>query len=120
VDLVDEQDVLQLEAGKDRGHVALPLERRAGDGADADAERLATRLGCGERDSKLLLDTLLADELVEAARAERALELLLLGAEDLGRDSAHQAACLSASLTRSSAGSSGSTAARACSASRTE
>ncbi len=144
MDLVDEEDVLQLEAGEDRGHVALPLERGAGDRADADAElladdlrerrlaepgradeqdvveRLAAGLRGGERDRELLLDALLADELVELARAERALELLLLGAEHLGGDGAHQAACLSASRTRSSAGRSGSTAASACSASSTE
>ena len=143
VDLVDEEDVLQLEAGEDRGHVALPLQRRAGDRADADAElladdlrerrlaepgradeqdvveRLAARLRRRERDRELLLDALLADELVQPARPERALELLLLRAEDFRRDSAH-AACLSASRTRSSAGRSGSTEASACSASSTE
>ena len=143
MDLVDEEDVLELEAGEDRRHVALPLQRRAGDCADADAElladdlrerrlaqtrradeqdvveRLAARLRCRERDRELLLDALLADELVELARPERPLELLLLGAEDLGGNGGH-AACLSASRTRSSAGRSGSTEASACSASSTE
>ena len=113
VDLVDEEDVPQLERGQDRRHVALLLERGAGDRADADAElladdlrerrlaearradeqdvveRLAARLRGGERDRELLLDALLADELVQPARAERALELLLVGAEDLGSDRAH-------------------------------
>ena len=37
VDLVDEEDVVRLDRGQDRGHVLL-LERRAGDGAQADAE----------------------------------------------------------------------------------
>src|SRR5947208_341307 len=40
VDLVHEQDVPRLDRGEDRSHV-LPLERRAGDRADADAELLA-------------------------------------------------------------------------------
>jgi hypothetical protein len=144
VDLVDEENVLLLEPGEDRGHVALLLERRAGDRADADAEllsddlrqrrlaepgradeqdvveRLPARLGRRERDRELLLDALLPDELVELARTQRALELLLLGTEDLCRDGAHQAACLSASRTRSSAGRSGSIDASACSASSTE
>ena len=102
VDLVDEEDVALLEAGQDRGHVALALERRAGDRADADAElladdereprlaeprrpdeqhvveRLAARLRRVERDRELLLDALLADEVVEPARAERAVELVLV------------------------------------------
>ena len=143
MDLVDEEDILELEAGEDRGHVALPLQRRTGDGADADAElladdlrerrlaetgradekdvveRLAARLRGRERDRELLLDALLADELVQPARPERPLELLLLWVEDFRRHSAH-AACLSASRTRSSAGRSGSTEASACSASSTE
>ena len=41
VDLVDEEDVARLQRGQDRRHVALPLERRPGDAADADAELLA-------------------------------------------------------------------------------
>src|SRR4029078_7995883 len=57
VDLVDEEDVLQLEAGEDRGHVALPRERRAGDRADADAELLADDLG-----ERGLAETRRADE----------------------------------------------------------
>ena len=74
-----------------------------------------------ERDRELLLDALLADEVVEPARPERALELLLVGPEARRREElrAH-AACLSASRTRSSAGRSGSIAASACSASSTE
>ncbi len=143
MDLVDEEDVAQLEAGEDRGHVALPLERRPGDVADPDAElladdlrerrlaepgrpdeqdvveRLAPRLGGCESDRELFLDGFLADELVQPARPKRALELLLLRAENVRGDGAH-AACLRASRTRSSAGRSGSTPASACSASTTE
>ena len=47
------------------------------------------RLRRGEGDRQLLLDRLLADELVQPARPERALELLLLGAEHLRGDGAH-------------------------------
>ena len=103
VDLVDEQDVARLEAGEDRGDVALPLERGPGDAcgcrrraprgrcargrlaepgrADEQhvVERLAARLRRVERDRELLLDPLLADEVVEPARPQRALELVLLG-----------------------------------------
>ena len=45
MDLVDEQDVVPLEAGEDRGHVPLALERRAGNAANADAELLAHDVG---------------------------------------------------------------------------
>ena len=112
VDLVDEQDVALLEPGEDRRHVALPLERGAGDRADADAEllahderegrlaeprradeqdvveRLAARLRGVERDRELLLDPLLPDEVVELARAERAVELVLLGRAPSARGTA--------------------------------
>src|SRR5205823_4900298 len=135
VDLVDEQHVALLEAGEDRGHVALALERRARDRADADAELLAddegetrlaepgradeqdvveclaARLRRLERDRELFLDPLLADEVVERAGAERALQLLVVGPdrrrEELRR--LHQAAFRSASRTCSSTGSVGST-----------
>ena len=50
-------------------------------------ERLAAGAGRLERDRELLLDALLADELVEPARAERALELVFVrldgGSEEL-------------------------------------
>ena len=46
-----------------------------------------------ERDRELLLDALLADEVGEPARAERALERLLLGREDRGGSRAAHAAC---------------------------
>src|SRR5262249_33760620 len=100
VDLVDEEDVAGLERRQDRGDVALPLERGPGDLADADpelathdlrerrlaeprrpgeqqmVERIAARPGSVERDRELLLDALLADEVVERRRPQRALELL--------------------------------------------
>ena len=44
-------------------------------------ERLAARLRGAERDPELLLDVLLPDEVVEEARAERLLELLLLAGD---------------------------------------
>ncbi len=144
VDLVDEDDVARLDRGEDRGDV-LPLERRPGDRADADAEllaedvrearlaetgradeedvveRLASPLRRVERDRELLLDALLADELVEPARAEAPLELFLVLA-DLRcqeRCGAH-AALFNASRTRSSGGRSSSTSASARSASRSD
>ena len=104
VDLVDEEHVARLDRRQDRGDVLL-LERRPGDGAEADAElladdlrqgrlaeprrpgeehvveRLAAPLGRVERDAELLLDPLLADEVVEPARPQRALDLLVLGVQ---------------------------------------
>src|SRR5439155_17197283 len=146
VDLVDEQDVALLDARQDGGHVALPLERRAGDGADADAERLADDVGEArlaearrpreqdvverlaallrrrERDLELLLDPLLADEVVEPPRPERPLDLVLARVLEDRREKTEvaHAALRRARRTRSSAGRSGSTAARARSASTTE
>src|SRR5919201_3846788 len=132
VDLVHEEDVARLEGREDRSDVALALEHRAGDGADADAEllahderearlaepgrpdeehvveRLAAGAGRVESDAELLLHPLLADELVQPARAEAALELLLVGADGRGEELRRHAARLSASRTRSSAGASGS------------
>ena len=101
MDLVDEDDVARLDRGEDRGDV-LPLERGAGDRADADAElladdvrearlaeprrpdeedvveRLAPPLRRLERDRELFLDARLADELVEPARPEALLDLFLV------------------------------------------
>ena len=117
MDLVDEENVAVLERGQDRRQVAFALERRTRDRTDSDAqlltddvgetrlsqprgtdeknvvERLAAAFRSFERDSQLLLDALLADELVQAARAERTLQLVLLGSEhDGGRDSLGHAA----------------------------
>ena len=144
VDLVDEEDVAGLEAREDGGDVALPLERRAGHGTDPDAELLTEderearlpepgradeehvveRLAPGprrlERDAELLLDPLLADELVEPARTEAAVELFLFrlcGRGEELRRGGH--AARKACRTRSSGGRSGSIAASACSASLT-
>src|SRR5436305_376574 len=122
----------------------LPRERRAGDRADADAElladderearlaeagrpdeqdvveRLAARLRCRERDGELLLDALLADEVVQAARAKRLLELLVLLCDD-GREKLRAHAALrSASRTCSSIGRLSSTSCSARSASSPE
>ena len=104
VDLVDEEHVARLDRGEDRSDVLL-LERGPGDRAEADAEllahdlrqrrlpearrageqhvveRLATPLGGVERDAELLLDPLLTDEVVEPARPQRALDLLVLGVQ---------------------------------------
>jgi hypothetical protein len=103
MDLVDEEDVARLEAGQDRRHVALALERRAGDAADTDAEllthdegerglaqpgrtdeqdvveRLLPSLRRRERDRQRLLDPRLADELGQIARAQRALYVVVFG-----------------------------------------
>ena len=116
MDLVDEEHVARLDRREDRGDVLL-LERRPGDGAEADSElladdlregrlaearrpgeqhvveRLAASLGGVERDPELLLDPLLADEVVEPARAQRALDLLVLGVQHGSRDAvAHRTA----------------------------
>ena len=139
MDLIDEEDVTLLETGEDRRHVALPLDRGAGDGPDADAElvaddvrerglsetrragkkdvveRLASPFRRLEGDRQLLLRALLADEVVERLRTERALELGILR-QQLAGDDAH-AAPRSASRTRCSGGSSGSMLASARSAS---
>ena len=80
-------------------------------------ERLAARLRRLERDAELLLDPLLADEVVEPPRAQRPLGLVLLGPERRREELAHAAAPRSASLTRSSGGRSGSISASARSAS---
>src|SRR3990172_8202498 len=101
MDLVDEEHVARLEPGEDRRHVSLALERGPRDGAQAHPELLADdrrerRLpeprrtdeqhvvqGVAapprgfERDVELLLDPLLPDELVEAPRPQRALDLLV-------------------------------------------
>src|SRR5207237_6562507 len=132
-DLVHEEDVVLLEPGQDGRHVALALERRPGDAADADAEllahdvgeaglaepgrtdeqdvveRLAARARRLERDGELLLHARLPDKIIEPARAQRALELFLAAVlEDGGQLRAH-AAFLNARRTRSSAGRSAST-----------
>ena len=143
VDLVDEEDVARLHRGQDRRHVALALERGAGDAADADAEllahdvgearlaeagradeqhvveRLAARAGRLKRDVELLLEALLPDELVEPPWSQRAIELVLVGTH-LGREELVGHAALRAWRTRSSGGASGSVVASARSASTIE
>src|SRR5207302_3875375 len=124
VDVVDEEHVARLERGEDRRDVLL-LDGGARNRADADpelfandvrearlakprrtgeehvVERLAARLRGRERDLKLFLHSLLPDEVVEAARAKRPLELLLVLLED-GRDERAHAALRKAWRTRSS------------------
>src|SRR6266545_1095540 len=143
VDLVHEEDVVLLERREDRGDVLL-LERRAGGRTDAHAELLADdvgearlaepgrarqqdmveRLAAGlrrlEGDLELFLDPGLADEVIQAPRPERALDLVLLRAEIGGQELRAHAAFLSARRTCSSTGSEGSTAESARSASRTD
>src|SRR5207342_1594227 len=144
VDLVHEEHVAVIEPGEDRRHVALALERGPRHRPDPDAELLAddrrerrlaeagrsdeenvvecfaTPLGCFQRDVELLLRALLADEVVESARSEGLLDLLLALAQSRRQELTVHAALRSASRTRSSAGRSGSTRASACSASTTE
>jgi hypothetical protein len=144
VDLVHEEDVVALEPRQDRGDVPLPLERRARDAAKSHTqllahdvrearlaetrraheqnvvERLRPCLRGLERDRELLLDAPLADELVEPARPQSLLELLVLLAQDGDHLLRAHAALFNASRTRSSTGSSGSVSASARSASAAE
>src|SRR5581483_2224764 len=109
MDLVDEQDVARLEVGEDRGEVAGALEHRGGSRAQVHAElarddvgerglaeprraeeqhvveRLGPRARRLDEDLELLAHLLLADVVGELRRAQRALELLLLGGYGLCR-----------------------------------
>ena len=108
VDLVDEEHRVRLERGEQRRDVALALERRAGrlhephahllgddlrerrlaqagrPGQEHVVERLAARDRRLHRDRELLADAVLADELLERARAQRAVEVVL-AVEHAGR-----------------------------------
>ena len=101
MDLVDEEHRARLERGQERRDVALALERRAGGLHERDAElggddlrerglaeagrageqhvveRLAAAGGGRDRDRELVLDRLLADEVLEPAGAQRAVEVVL-------------------------------------------
>ena len=117
MDLVDEQDVALAQAGEDRGEIARALDGRSRCGADlcpdlrgdnickgrlAEARRavqqdVIDRLGpmaCRiEEDGQVLLDALLARELVQAAGPDSGLERELLrgdlgGADPLDRHDA--------------------------------
>ena len=94
VHLVDEQDVALLQVGQDRRQVPRPLDRRPGGDADGDrhlmgddvsesglaqpgrpvqedvVQRLAALLGGGDADAQVVLDLLLADELLQQARPQ--------------------------------------------------
>src|SRR6266571_5577434 len=144
MDLVHEEHVVPLQPRQDRGHVALALERRPGDAADAHTkllahdvrqarlaepgrtdqqhvvERVVARLRGGERDRELVLDPRLSDEIGQTPRAQRFLEDLLLRNDRRGQELGGHYAAFNACRTRSSGESSGSTAANACSASPTE
>ena len=82
-------------------------------------ERVVPSLRGREGDPELLLDPLLADEVVEPLRSERPLGLLLLGPERGSEELAHAAALRRTRFTRSSGESSGSISASARSASTT-
>ena len=105
VDLVDEEDAARLERGEEGGDVGLALERgpggldevdlelgrhdlgqrglaEAGRAGEQDVvERVAAGAGGADGDLELGLQRLLADELVEPARAQRDVELVV-GAGD--------------------------------------
>ena len=108
VDLVDEQHVVLVEVRQDAEQIAATLDGRArrrdqrrghlvGDHAgqrrlaeprrpreENVVERLVAPLGGVERDAEVLLDALLADEVVEPARPQRALDLLVRGVQHRG------------------------------------
>ena len=101
VDLVDEEDVARLERRQDRRQVALPLQRRPRDGVDARAHldrddvrqaglaearrpgqqhvvgRLAALARGRHEQRELVDDVALADEVLQPARPQRPLELVL-------------------------------------------
>ena len=108
MDLVDEEDAARLERGQEGGDVGLALERRAGGLDEVDlelggddlgerglaeagrageqdvVERVAAGAGGLDGDAELGLQRLLADELVEPARAQREVELLVVVADGSG------------------------------------
>ena len=101
MDLVDEEDRAGLEGGQERGDVGLALERRArglderraelggddvrerglaepgGAGEQDVVERLVAALGGLDEDGELAGHLLLVDEVLERARAQRAVELVV-------------------------------------------
>src|SRR5262245_41517531 len=112
VDLVDEEDIVRLEVGQDRGEVARALEhrtrrlpevhshlarddvreRRLAEARRAEeqhvVERLAPRACRLDEDRELPADLLLPDVLGKLARAEAPLEGLLVRRSLRGRDQA--------------------------------
>src|SRR5947209_5501004 len=134
VDRVYEEDGARLERGQERRHVPLALEHRSGGLDERDVELggddlsqrglaeagrpreehvvegLAARAGGVDEHAQLILHGALADEVLEAPRPQRAVEILV-GAEGTGgadpldvraADAAHQRAALSASAISSS------------------
>src|SRR5205085_4300140 len=97
MDLVDEQDVVRLQIGQQRGEVAGALDNRPRSGAKTDAElagddlrqgrlaepgraeeqhmieRLAPSLGRFDEDAQIVAQLALADELVERRWTQRGL-----------------------------------------------
>ena len=106
----------------DAGQRRLAEARRAGE--EHVLARLAAGLGGLQKDRELLLQLRLADELVQAMRAQRAVELLLAGGDQcvgqaMGGVDAHTRPA-SAARTRSEVGSSASTLRSESSASATD
>ena len=108
MDLVDEEDRARLERGQEGGDVALSLQRGAGGLHERDVElagddvrerglaepgrpgeqHVVERLSAPARrldeEAELVLDLVLADEVLEPRRPQRAIELLLAGAASPG------------------------------------
>jgi hypothetical protein len=104
MNLVDEEHVARLEIGEQRGEIAGALDHRPGGQAVADShlagddlrqgrlaeagrpreqhvvERLATRPRRGDEDAQILADLTLADEVIEAERAQRRFGNVVLAA----------------------------------------
>ena len=112
VDFVDEQHIVGLEVGEQRGQIAGALEHRAGSLAQIDAhlgrhdvgqggfaearraeqqhvvERFAALPGRLDENAQLVADFLLADVIGKALGAQRPLQRLFLVARALGRNQA--------------------------------
>jgi hypothetical protein len=110
VDLVDEEDVMLLEVRQDGGEVAGAFDRGTGGDADGDAhlggddvsegglakagraveeqvvERFAALLGGVDGDAEVVLELLLADELVEAPGAKCGFQRLVFVLDFAGSD----------------------------------
>ena len=110
MDLVDEQDVVVVEGGQDRGQVAGPLDRRAAGVADVDAELAGDDRGQGglaeagravqqdviggftppprrrQQHREVGLDLALADVFGQAVGPERALDRLVRLVQEVRRE----------------------------------
>ena len=128
VDLIHEEHAARLERGQKRGDVALALERRPGGlherhvelgrddlrerglaeagrpGQQQVVERIAARGRGLDRHGQLLAQRLLADEVLQPPRAQRAVELVLgheIGSLDAGRLGHHEPPARGAARARS-------------------